>query len=367
MILGFYWLKAKNRDVETAKLSMDSEDSFETINAGDGREIEVQDDLDAWEVESPNVLAQTENYIIKKVTENQALTIDTLSLDQAVYDGNTPITIKGAVAPGVQSITVEFSNLSSNFNNDSYDLQEFKDWDTSFEYNASPKFEVLDAWENTYLFTASTREWDSITELTIISQWWESSDEEKISWEAQEEVTQNWSITDVDFPKWDFWEVIISNSTTAYYSDIKWLEIKKEANLSAVSCATVEKEIEVEVESTGTGADEVSTETQTETSYILTDYLVEKYGFVYWNTCRPLVNTDFWVSFFVVRLEWDDYLYEKHYIDYKNGLHGILELETGTWVTRENMSEKNTEFRDKSFPILSVSDSLFQTIIRDNS
>ena len=366
MILLYSYFQSQNRDLTNIKADMDFDSEETTINAWDALEQELAEQRENDQIDNnPNVIAQTSNYIIEKVTENQVLSINTTNLDQAVYDWNTAINIRGSVEPWVQSIKVEFSNLASSFQNDNYTLQNFSAWDTSFEYNASPEFQVLDSWENSYLFTALTREWESITKLTLIagSAW--SNDTNEIQTEnAQTEVTNNGSITDVNFPRWNFGEVIIANNTTAYYSDIKGLEIQKEANLSRVTCEATQTTKEVEV--SGTGETNGETTTEVETTYNLTEYLVNKYGFVYWNTCRPFVSATSWITFNVLRLVWNEYKYEKHYLDYNNGIHGILELDSWTDITRANIATKNTEFRDTSYPITPISDQLFTSIIQEN-
>ena len=120
------------------------------------------------------------------------------------------------------------------------------------------------------------------------------------------------------------------------YSDLKGLEIKKEIN-SDLTCEN------------------------------LTEHLVDNIDtWFFWNTCRP-IETDEWISFFVVRLDWDDkYVYEKHYYLSYQWIYWVQELEVWTGVTDKNIWEKNTELKEKNedFAIIEVADDLFREILK---
>jgi hypothetical protein len=119
------------------------------------------------------------------------------------------------------------------------------------------------------------------------------------------------------------------------YSDLNWLEIKRSI-IPELTCEKV----------TSVLADEIN-------------------WYFYWNTCRPIKDNE-WVSFYVVRLDWDKYVYEKHYYLPYQWLYWIQELETGTWVTSENIWAKNSELKEKNedFWIVKISDELFKEILK---
>jgi hypothetical protein len=82
----------------------------------------------------------------------------------------------------------------------------------------------------------------------------------------------------------------------------------------------------------------------------------------YWNTCRDIVK-DKGIKFNVIRLQGDDYVYERHYIDFVHGFYGVYELETGTGVTSENIADKNNELKLREFPSLDIVDDLIKDIV----
>ena len=95
----------------------------------------------------------------------------------------------------------------------------------------------------------------------------------------------------------------------------------------------------------------------------LTDYLSERMtSWYYWNTCRDIVK-DKGIKFNVIRLQGDDYVYERHYIDFVHGFYGVYELETGTGVTSENIADKNNELKLREFPSLDIVDDLIKDIV----
>ncbi len=83
----------------------------------------------------------------------------------------------------------------------------------------------------------------------------------------------------------------------------------------------------------------------------------------YWNTCRDIVK-DYGIKFNVLRLDGEKYIYERHYIDAKHGLYATYELETGTGISKENIAEKNTEFKTREFLSLEVVDDLMKDIVK---
>jgi hypothetical protein len=302
------------------------------------------------------IIAEWPNFIIERVSQEQLITIDYEAIAKAKFSGDAEIKIKWSTNEILESIQVEFSNKDSDFKNDLYKLKTFKPGDTAFQYVASPLYEVLDYGDNTYLITAKWADRESITKIVL-----------KIDAPAPTESTENeditnvspeWELGDLVFPKGKFWDVRVHDGDTIFYSDIKGLEIKQKWGLDAVVCEAPQS-----VAASGSGETTEATETQ----HSLTRFLLDTYStWLYWNTCRPTVQGK-GVSFYAVRLAGDNsYVYEKHYLDYSNELHGILELESGTWVTKDNIWEKNTELKAQEFEIDSISDDLFKEIIKEN-
>jgi hypothetical protein len=85
----------------------------------------------------------------------------------------------------------------------------------------------------------------------------------------------------------------------------------------------------------------------------------------YWNTLRPIL-WDKWVSFYVIRLDWDNYLYEKHYY-LENWIYWVVSLEKWTWIDSTNLNDKNSELWNKNeeFTITNITDKLFITILNN--
>jgi hypothetical protein len=120
--------------------------------------------------------------------------------------------------------------------------------------------------------------------------------------------------------------------TSFTYTQIKGLEIQKQI-LWEVSCDDV------------------------------TEFLAEKLStWYFWNTCRDIVK-DKGIKFNVIRLAWDEYIYERHYIDFTKWLYGTYELETGTGVDKDTIEDKNTELKEKSFPTIEIVDDLMKDIL----
>ncbi len=260
----------------------------------------------------------------------------------------------------VDKIIVSFSNDESDFPSDWFTLKKFKAWDKNFEYNASSKFKVLDFGINKYRFIAYSWAEKSILELLVVvsendkrilenngdlSEFEQQKDEEEKSEEKLNEDT--WIHEEFEasnLPKWwDYGDIIKLWEDSFTYSDIKWLEISKE-KLWNVNCWKDE-------------------DTST---YFVTELLAEKQkSWYYWNTCRDIIKWK-WISFFVTRLEWNNYVYEKHYLDTNHWLYWIYELERWEGATSENLSDKNKELKVKNgdFESLSVVNSLFKKIIK---
>ena len=63
----------------------------------------------------------------------------------------------------------------------------------------------------------------------------------------------------------------------------------------------------------------------------------------YWNTCRP---SDNWIGFYLVRLDWKNYVYEKYNIA-NTWESTIKELEKGTSNedTKDTIESRNNELK----------------------
>ncbi len=360
---------------------MKNNQTSQTINAWDTLE-EPQENNNVVIQELSQILAEWQNYIIEKVTDTQYIRLSEESITSAWFTKDSEIEIRGEADADVQAIEVAFSNKSSDLPDDSYMLKNYEAWASSFSYKASSLFEVLDYGENVYVFTAKTRDGDSKTQLTIKiddesstnpqdtdeTENSENSDTENSDKSEQSDENIATSIDDVVFPKWEFWEAIVSGSSI-YYSDLKGLDISKAQWLSSVVCAAPAPIVVESNESDGDTGTGETTETSTETApHSITEFLLWKYKtWLYWNTCRPIVQWK-WVSFYVIRLTGDDqYKYEKHYLDYENNLHWVQELQSWDGVTKENISAKNQELKNETFDITDISDKLFQEIINKNN
>ena len=257
----------------------------------------------------------------------------------------------------VEEIKVDFSNASSEYPNDPFVLSKFKSWWKNFTYNANSQYKVLDFGLNKYIFTAYTWNGTSVLELKVLvsiddDQYleWKTDQEEKIK--NKEEETKKtemiWDENDVVFTElpewWDFWNVIKLWEKSFTYSDIKWFEVKKEIfqNISCWKNEDTDK-------------------------YFVTEFLSERQkSYYYWNTCRPLIK-DKWISFYVIRLDWDNYYYEKHYIDKIHWFYWVYELEKWEWVDKDTIWDKNKELKEKNteFENTKIVDNLFKKIINN--
>jgi len=267
----------------------------------------------------------------------------------------------------IDKITVDFSNEDSDFPNNSYILKKFKKWDDNFKYNANSKFKVLDFWLNKYIITANYGDLKSIYEVLVlvsekndkILEQLDNNDtlEEKIKeeeWFTRELIWEEDNLVYTDLPKWwDFWNVVKLWENSFTYSDIKWLEIKKEI-FQDINCWKNEDT----------------------DKYFVTEFLWERISsWYYWNTCRDIVKWK-WISFFVARLDWNNYIYEKNYIDTSNWFYWTYEIEKGELFTgedltfsekleklnikRKELKENNAENKNR----LSVVDNLFKKIAK---
>ncbi len=283
------------------------------------------------EVDEENIVDNNENIReevkkieIKSLTDNQLLQFDDLSNKDLLW-GEVEITWKTLWK--VDKIVVNFVNEDSDFPVDKYTLKQFKPGDETFLYRAFSRYETLDFWKNVYIFEAYS--WDEVTKLELILNVFEDQKKQDKEETLEDVNVSNLPSNEMFWTPTDLWNGKVT------YSDLNWLEIKRSI-IPELTCEKV----------TSVLADEIN-------------------WYFYWNTCRPIKDNE-WVSFYVVRLDWDKYVYEKHYYLPYQWLYWIQELETGTWVTSENIWAKNSELKEKNedFWIVKISDELFKEILK---
>jgi len=240
------------------------------------------------------------------------------------------VILSGTADSSVDKIQVLFTNPTSKYPDDDYTLQAFNAGDTTFKYIASSKNQVLDFGQNEYIFRAYAGKEISETKIILDVP---SDDQQEVVWSESTLVWPEDNTISIELPTSSkYGEPLMLGEESFTYTQIKWFEVKKEL-LDEVSCDS------------------------------LTDYLGERMKvWYYWNTCREIVK-DKGIKFNVIRLDGENYVYERHYIDFTHGFYGIYELETGEDVTSENIAEKNTELKARDFPSLEVVDDLMKDIV----
>jgi|SaaInlV_100m_DNA_6_1039743.scaffolds.fasta_scaffold00382_9 hypothetical protein len=306
------------------ELEEDTIDSWTNIDM----EIEkAKDEIiqvdEMWEEKKEEI----KKFEIISLTDDQFLEFDDLTNENFL---DSEVEIKWKTLAIVDKIIVTFVNETSDFPVDTYTLKQFSSWDESFLYRAFSRYETLDYGKNVYVFEAHS--WVNVTKLQIILN--VIKEEEKEISEKVEEIFEDVSLDTLPVSS-TFWNPTYLWSGKVSYSDLKWLEIKRDVN-SDLTCDN------------------------------LTSILADKLnGWFFWNTCRP-IEADEGISFFVIRLDGEDYIYEKHYYLSYEWIYWVQELETWTWVTADNIWEKNSELKEwnKDFSILNVSDDLFIQILK---
>ncbi len=239
------------------------------------------------------------------------------------------VEISGTTTKKVDKIQVLFSNRGSDFPNDDYVLQTFTPWDKEFRYVASSRNKVLDFGENTYTFRAFSGK--EITETRLRVRVTDEIVEE--SWVETQLIGSEDDTVLIDLPtSTAYGEPVKLWEKNFTYSQIKGLEIGKEI-FNKPSCGE------------------------------LTEFLQWRIStWFFWNTCRDLVAGK-WIFYNVIRLDGDEYVYERHYVDFEHGFYGTYELERGEWVTKDTIAEKNTELKAESYESTKVVDGLLRDII----
>lgn len=317
-----FW-STSNQDIEKAK--NDALNWIVDNNLKETWKIE-NDDLK----ENDNKLEEDKktNYIeIKNIGSEKFIEIDNFDVSN-ISNLEKEVTWKTLVH--VDKIQVSYTNLTT-WAKDDFELKKFKSWDKEFLFRAFKKYDTLDYWEN--IFIVSAYSWESVskTELKIFLQNNNSEDISKI--ENKEIVVWDLPVSAI------YWNPVEIWNGKYTYSDVKWLEFE---NIWDVS---------------------LSNDTDS-----ITNFLSSKYkNIFYWNTKRP-ISGDKWLSFFVVRVSWDKYFYEKHY--YVSPYYWVLSLEewdfTSEWDILEKtkkLSELNLTLKEKnnSYQMVKISDILFQS------
>ena len=87
----------------------------------------------------------------------------------------------------------------------------------------------------------------------------------------------------------------------------------------------------------------------------LTKFIASEYNIFYRNTART-IDKDKWFSFFVIHAVWDNYIYEKHYIDLKHKLHWILFLDKWNLGETKNIKEKLEKLKQKNTELKQITE-----------
>ena len=295
------------------------------------------------------------SYTIKNLDDKNFIEIDDLS--EKVKDLTEKIKLSWKVLNSeVDKIVIKFKNMTSDFPNDTYELQGFKKWDTSFEYNADSKlYRNLDYWVNVFIVEAYI--WDDVSviqiDIIIPDNLWEV--EEKVE-NISDEVTYDKKLIGsgddalyIWLPSSElFWNPLNLDDGIITYSNIEWFEMKKD-----------DFNIELKNNEDIWNSD-------------WTGYLNENVPwYVYWNTLRPVdsSNKDAWTSFYVLRNTTDKFIYEKYYFDFNHSILGILkikEFDKNEDSISDQMSKLNNELKEQNdeFEIIKTTDKLFIEIVR---
>ncbi|NUJ97416.1 hypothetical protein HGA92_01355 [Candidatus Gracilibacteria bacterium] len=298
----------------------------ETLNQGNEKNISQTASGDLIENTNQNESEKKDDkafFRVENLDEKNFISI--LPMDESEIKGDEIEILGQSLSSDIDKIEVSFQNKDSSFPSDRYTLKTFSPGDKSFRYIASAGFRVLDFGLNEYTFIAYSGEDKSEVKVSIFLP--EESNGEK--------VNDNFSSDEIleALPQGgDFGDVILKGDTFTY-SNIENLEIKKES-LASLVCSE---------------------------SDTITDFLVERYSWVYWNSCRELVKGK-GLSLNILRLKGEEYLYEKHYFDFIHNLHFIYLLEKGTGIDKEGLADKNTELKEKEFSF-SLVENLFKQVI----
>lgn len=339
LLTSCFW---PNQDVEDAKKELGitqeaiDKSKEELLKETDKKTEETTSETDNTNTDIDSSLNPVEEKIelvtITPLTDEQFITVNEIS----EYDiNNKHIVISWTVKEGltVDKVRVDFSNTDSTFPTDSYVLNQYKPEENKFKYNALRSYEVLDYGENIYVIYAFSWEKVSKTEVKIILQ----TEEERLKTKqstSKDNTPVEMSLGESEISTLEtgteFWTPRKTGENTFVYSDVKGLEITKK-EINSPTCDAID------------------------------DYIKENINsWYYWNTCRPIADND-GVSYYMIRLDGDNYVYEKHYLSFTQNYHWILELETGSGVDSSNIAQKNKELKEKNdeYTVTEVADKLF--------
>lgn len=280
--------------------------------------------------EASNTEKEEKFYSISYETDQKFLSIDDLDLTRL---NKKELDIKWKVlVDSVDKIMVKFLNIESIYPEDYYMLWKFKKGDNEFLYRAYDEYKTLDFGLNTYIIEAYS--WDEVSIMKI---------EIKLSKKNEENIlnkNENISVDLSSLPSSTFYgSASILWNWDIIYSDINWLLIRKVGDLNLDF-----------------------------TSDSVSEYVIENFeSYPYWNTLRN-IESDKWISFYLTRIiDENNYLYEKHYYT-QNWYYWIIKLEEWSWISSENISDKNFELKEsnKDFVITQISDILFKHLIDNN-
>ncbi len=300
--LVFYYLKMnENTSVNNAKQEIlwnNTTTTWSLVNTWVVDEIKDKD-MDIEEIQKPS-------FKIVTVSKWEEL----ISLDDLSWKNleSWEIEITWKALKNVDKIDVYFINKDSIYPEDQYQLKQFKSWSDIFKYLASSNFKTLDFWLNEYTFTAYST--GSVYKVKL----------------------------EINLPKKKVDDLATSTQVVSETASLN------EDDLTTFNLPnlTVKKDFIQNIKCEN-----------------LTEYLTQNYSYPYQNTCRDITK-DKSIGFYVLRLDWDNYYYEKHYINYEKSLYWVLILDSWTWVTKDMLSDKNTELKQKTWDETIKADELFK-------
>lgn len=265
----------------------------------------AKNDILSWTQDTQTTRSENDNLWVRdikvaewqlaRIIEDTSWIIQVTPVDVSEINSEE-IKITGTVQNTVNKITVKFSNETSDYPLDVFTLENFIEWDTTFTFYASSRQRSLDFWKNEYLLTAYTPE---ETAETIVSIYLD-----------KDEVQRKEAL------QWTWGEGVLLDEGSV----VSGLTMKK-VDLQPLDCSMTDS---------------------------ITEFLLGQYSWAYWNTCRDLVKEKS-IYFNVLRLDGDQYIYERHFYDFTNGFYGILTLETGTGIDKTQMWDKNKQLKESDF------------------
>ena len=334
-----FWKTTNKTDLDKAKDDLLSWNTWSVVKTENNTQTSTWSSTWSlsWtgQIEKVEKTEEKKNIELNYLTEEKFVELDNLTISD-FRSLEKEITWKTLV--NVDKIVVSFSNSSSKFPSDSFQLKKFKAWDKTFMYRAFKKYETLDYWENIYVIEAYSGDKVSKLQLKVNLPTEEQIDKEAKDFDKEKQASE--PISTKDLPTSSiFWTPKELWNWKITYSDVKWLEVEK------------------------IWSADLTNDTDSVTKFLNSRLK----SLFYWNSKRPISGED-WISFFVVRIEWDKYFYEKHYyIWWYYWVLSLLQWDfKNEWTMEEKtktLSELNTSLREKnsSFPMVKIADTLFQS------